>query len=259
MSIDLKSILDPAWLAGIRYGAYSLLFGAGASAGATSADGRPLPLGNAYAKELVERFNLMIKTGTPLQHVWDAASQRAGSEDALRKSSLEPRFTNCVPADYQKIFATFVWKRVFTFNVDDSTATAYAAVGAKLQDIVEVHFEDPYADPVRSADRVQLVYLHGAAGLRDRSVVFSPPAYADSIKSQNTWLHVFAESFLSEPFIVVGASLQEPDFETYLAHKKRFPNPLAPRSLYVDSNIDDAARAICRRLDLIPIEATGEE
>lgn len=259
MSIDLKNILGDVGRAAVAEGRYSLMLGAGASFAATSKDGRPLPLGDAYGKELVEKYGLSINQGTSLQHIWDAAAHRAGSEAALRAGSLEPRFADCVPAEYQKLFSTFAWRRIFTVNVDDSLAGAYASTKSRLQEVQEVHFEDLYSEVNLSNDEVQLVYLHGAAAQRDRAVVFSPPAYADVVAGQKTWFHVFAESFLSDPFFVIGASLREADFETYLAQKKRFPNPLAPPSLYVSPDIDDAAKAICHRLGLTPVQMTGEE
>jgi SIR2-like protein len=259
MPADAKAILEEPEISALRDGHYNLLLGAGASAGARSADGRDLPLGEKFGEELVSRFSLNVKAGTPLQNIWEAASLKAGSEKALRAAALQPRFSGCTPAPYHGLFSTFAWKRIFSFNVDDVLNTAYSSVGGRIQALAEVHFEDPYLDPELAADRVQLIYLHGSASLPDRIVVFSPPAYADAIKDQNTWFHVFAGAFRSEPFIVIGATLREADFEAYLAQKKRYPNPLAPRSLYIDPSIDDAGRAICARLGLLPIEATGED
>lgn len=245
-------------LSALQAGQYSLLLGAGASADALSANGKFLPLGDSYGTELISQFGLQISQNTALQNVWDAAVMRAGSEGIVRAQSLLPRFTGCKPAPYHVLFSQFVWKRIFTFNVDDVLPKAYATQSS-LQTLVETHFEEPYSDPQLSEDRVQLIYMHGAAGMPERTVVFGPPAYSATINNQQTWFHVFADLFLNEPFIVVGASLREPDFESYLAQKRRVTSALQPPSLYINKSIDDAALAICQRFDLIPVELTGGE
>lgn len=86
----------------------------------------------------------------------------------------------------------------------------------------------------------------------------APPSYAAAATRQHTWWHVFADTFLSQPVIVVGASLREPDFETYIHQKRRLPGPTLPNSLYVSPNIDDADRATCNRLGLVPVPLTAE-
>lgn len=241
----------------IRDGQYNLILGAGASADAKSADGRPLPLGGTYAAELISAFGLNVRKDTALPYVWEAALAKAGSERALRQRSSVPRFLHCSPASYHLLIPTFAWKRIFTFNVDDVVHAAYKRVERSLQNEVPIHFDQEYRDANPAGDEVQVVYLHGGELFPELPVTFGPPAYAAAAIRHHTWWHVFADAFLSQPVIVIGASLREPDLESYLYLKRRPPTPLLPSSFYVAPEIDDADHATCLRLGLIPIPMKG--
>ena len=256
--MNLKDVVDEKVANAIQDGAYTLILGAGGSLGATSKDGKPLPLASEYAKELVGTLGLNIRPDTPLPYVWEAAQAKLGSDEALRKVSTRPRFLNCAPAQYHQLIPTFAWRRIYTFNVDDIIPAAYR-VSNRLQDPLAIHFDQDYRDVDTVNDEIQVIYLHGAEIFPDLPVTFGPPAYAASATRQHTWWHVFADTFLSQPVIVVGASLREPDFETYLYLKRRPPGPLLPSSLFVAPNIDDADRATCERLGLVPIPLPGDQ
>lgn len=256
--MDLKKIVDEKVVNAIRDGSYTLILGAGGSLGAKSKDGKPLPLSTEYAKELVGTLGLNIRADTPLPYVWEAALAKLGSEQALRRICTTPRFLGCEPAQYHRLIPTFAWKRIYVFNVDDVIPIAYR-VPNRLQEALAIHFDQDYreVDPIN--DEIQVIYLHGAEIFQDLPIVFGPPAYAATATRQHTWWHVFADTFLSQPVIVVGASLREPDFETYLYLKRRPPGPLLPTSFFVSPNIDDADRAACDRLGLLPISLRGDE
>ncbi len=242
----------------IRDGQYTLLLGANASIGATSQNGQLLPSGQAFAQELADVLQMDIAPGTPLAYVWDAAAHKSGSEQSLRETVSVPRFRGCHPAEYHRLLPTFVWKRIYTFNVDDVIPAAYK-ISRPLQSAIPIHFDEDYKDADPVSDECQVVFLHGSELFPDRPLVFGPPAYATTVTRQHTWWHVFAAAFVSEPFIVIGASLREPDFETYLAWKRRPPQPLGPPSLFVSPQLDDAISATCARLGLIPVQMSGEE
>ena len=253
-----KLDLSPRVIDGIRDGQYTLLLGAGASIGATSQNGQPLPSGQAFAQELVQALQMDIAPDTPLAYVWDAAAHKSGSEQFLRKTLSAPRFLGCHPATHHQLVPTFAWKRIYTFNIDDVIPASYKVSGA-LQTPIPIHFDEDYKDADPVSDECQVVFLHGSEFFPDRPLVFAPPAYAATVTRQHTWWHVFAAAFVSEPFIVIGTSLREPDFETYLAWKRRPPQPLGPPSLYVSPRLDDAIIATCARLGLTPVQMSGEE
>jgi hypothetical protein len=242
----------------IRDGRYTLLLGAGASIGATSQNGQPLPTGQEFGQELVHVLQMDITPDTPLAYVWDAAVQKSGSEQSLRKTVSAPRFLGCHPATHHQLVPTFAWKRIYTFNIDDVIPASYKVSGA-LQTPIPIHFDEDYKDADPVSDECHVVFLHGSELFPDRPLVFGPPAYAATVTRQHTWWHVFAAAFVSEPFIIIGASLREPDFETYLAWRRRPPQPLSPPSFYISPRLDDAISATCARLELTPVQMSGEE
>lgn len=256
--MNLRDVVDEKIVNAVRDGAYTLIVGAGGSVGAKSKDGKPLPLAAEYARELVATLGLSIRDDTPLPYVWEAAIAKLGSDEALRRASTVARFLDCEPAAYHFLIPTFAWNRIYVFNVDDVIRVAYRASN-RLQSAQPIHFDSDYrqVDPI--SDEVQVIYLHGAEIFPDLPIIFGPPAYAATATRQHTWWHVFADTFLSQPVIVVGASLREPDFETYLYLKRRPPGPLLPSSFFVSPGIDDADRATCDRLGLVPIPLRGDQ
>ena len=257
-AVNLKAFVDEKVATAIKDGSYTLILGAGASFGAESKDGTPLPLASGYSKELIAALSLNIRPETPLPYVWEAAVAKLGSEEGLRRNSTIPRFLNCRPAQYHLLVPTFAWNRIYVFNVDDVISAAYH-VPNRLQNARPIHFDEEYREVDPVSDEVQVIYLHGAEIFQHMPIIFGPPAYAATATRQHTWWHVFADTFLSRPVIVVGASLREPDFETYLYLKRRPPGPLLPSSFFVAPNIDDADRATCERLGLSPIPLSGSQ
>jgi hypothetical protein len=247
-------------LTAIREGRYNLLLGAGASRGATSANGEPLPNGDEYGREISKALGLKVAPGTSLPYVWEAALAKCGGNEAdLRARVSVSRFKNCRPAAYHLLVPTLAWRRIYTFNVDDVIPVAYHEASGALQKAHPIHFDEDYQEVDPSEDGCQVVFLHGSELFPSFTVVFGPPAYAATVTRQHTWWHVFADAFMSEPFIVVGATLREPDFESYLALKRRVVEPLDPPSLYVAPDIDDAVLATCKRLSLQPVALKGED
>lgn len=252
---ELEQVFRDAPSRALLDGEYALLLGAGASLGGHSADGRPLPGSVGFAAELISALGLSVAPDTPLPYVWEAALHRVGSERDLVSRHLIPRFRGCQPGPEQRALPTFPWTRIFTFNVDDVVEAAYRAAPSRLQEVVPLHFDSEYREAELEQDRVQLIYLHGSVAWPGEPVVFGPPAYAAAATKQHTWWHVLADTFLSQPMIVVGASLREPDFEAYLALKRRSPVPLSVPSFFVSPDIDDAVVATCSRLGLVPVAA----
>ena len=257
--MDLKEVIDEKVANAVRDGSYTLILGAGASQGAKSADGKTLPLGAEYSMELVATLGLTIRPDTPLPYVWEAAVAKTGSEKALRKRSTVPRFLNCQPARYHLLIPTFAWRRIYVFNIDDVIPAAYRGVPGRLQDGAPIHFDQEYQEVDPTNDEIQVIYLHGGEIFQDLPITFAPPAFAATTTRQHTWWHVFADTLLSQPVVVIGASLREPDFETYLYLKHRPPAPLFATSFFVAPNIDDADRATCSRLGLVPIPLRGDQ
>ena len=64
----IEKDLSERLIAGVRSAKYSLLVGAGFSRVATSADGRPLPIGQELSNELARQFSM--PENHPLARLW---------------------------------------------------------------------------------------------------------------------------------------------------------------------------------------------
>jgi SIR2-like domain len=69
-------------------------------------------------------------------------------------------------------------------------------------------------------DSVQLVHIHGWAGRPEDGYVFSLPEYASTMIPSNAWTSILAHTIATEPFIIAGTSLEEPDLEYFLAGRR---------------------------------------
>ena len=76
----------------------------------------------------------------------------------------------------------------------------------------------------------------------------------------NPWMHLLSEILATEPFIIAGTSLDEPDLEYYLSYR----NTTTPRrgrgpSLLIEPHPNALTEADCVRHNLFLVKATFEE
>jgi hypothetical protein len=243
----------------ITKGLYSLLLGAGASANATSSDGRELPLGPSFGQELVDYFRIDADPTDELRYLWDVAVAKVGNEDELRRIITIPRFNGCKPQPYHLSFPEFPWKRIYSFNIDDVFENAYSANVNRVQNVVSMHYTDDFKDLDRYDNLCQLIHLHGSELFPSKPIVFGPDEYADTVTKSMVWWHVFSQLFFTEPIIVIGATLKESDFEYYYGQRRTIRRAGLPPSLYVSKKINAVGKAICDKYDLHPLEMSGED
>src|ERR1700722_19520032 len=93
-------------------GHYNLLIGAGASLDSQNSSGARLPSGTEYLKFLSEKKGVPPKYS--LQDVYSMVS------DAERETLVTRIFERCVPGPTIMRITTFIWGRMFTFNIDDA-------------------------------------------------------------------------------------------------------------------------------------------
>ena len=201
---------------GVARGEYSLLLGAGASMGARGGNNVPLPSGPKLRDAFITAFS--IDTGgedITLPRAYDAAQR--GNEAGVQ-AFLSDWFTGCEPS-WQDILADFVWRRIWTLNIDDVVENVYEARGIKVD---QFDWTSNHRDTRDSPH--QVIHLHGFiskepdfAG-QPQNLVFSMADYAAALSDSRTWHAVFNDEFADLPFIVLGASLHE-EFDLYQALK----------------------------------------
>ncbi len=234
----------------VRSGTYSLLLGAGASFGGANAKGDPLPLGGTYAAELA-RYKKVAET-TPLQRVF------ALLDEDERKTLVIDRFSGCSPSEALRAIPTFVWKRIFSLNIDDALQAAYAT-SKRLQDQVTRNYRAPFEDESGHAS-VPLIHLHGWVGDPSSGFIFSRDEYLRQLRYINPWMVILAESLAVDPFIIMGTALDEFDLEYYLS--MRTPTTARPDrgpSILVTTNDDAITQHDCLKYDLALFHGTSAD
>ena len=104
-----------------------------------------------------------------------------------------------------------------------------------------------------------LVHLHGKASRarRQDEIVFDISSYVNSLRSGHTWHKVFGDTFPVEPFIVMGASLDEEiDLHSFLEEGRA--RSLDTPSLIILKEMSAFQREEYQKYGLVPVEMTGE-
>ncbi len=229
-------------------GGYNLLLGAGISLDSKNPSGDYLRSGEKLRKDLCQLVG--VNENTPIQRAYTALSQNQ------IKLELVQKFTCQEPGNSAMLLPEFVWRRIFTFNIDDVIEQAYSRKQGRKQDTIPVNFNAPFeATPTK--DHVQVIHLHG--WVRDAGVgfVFSYAEYARIMSGLNPWMHTLAEILASESFIISGTSLNEGDLEYYLSYRnKNTPRKGRGPSILVEPYPDAITEKDCKRHDLLLVKET---
>lgn len=229
---------------GIKAGRYNLLLGAGVSRDSSNAvTGLNYPSGTELAAEFAAAIPGMAPT---------ASLSRL--RKAMRPEQVGPlitdRFSPSTPGSTVRAIADFRWKRVFTLNVDDALERAYETRPLPVQSL-KPYNHDALFESEHNLGVLPVIHLHGWAREPDKDYVFSFAEYAGLMTRNNVWGHVLSDLIRTEPFIVMGTLLDEPDLEYFLAQRGGVqPRDDIPPSILVESFPDPATEADCEKLHL---------
>ena len=230
-------------------GGYSLLLGAGVSRDSRNGVG-PLPSGDELRNTLIGLKKL--KPSSNLARAYQALTQ--GDID----THITDRFIKCSAGPSLLQIPNFNWRRIYTLNVDDALEAAYQTKPGHQSPVPLTHLS-PYMDAT-DVDVIQIVHVHGWVGCAEDGYVFSLPEYANVMGPGNPWTSTLAHTIASEPFIIAGTSLDEPDLEYFLAgrrsegaRKDRGP------SFLIEPSPDAATQKECDRHGLILYQGSFQE
>jgi hypothetical protein len=230
-----------AFVSGLRSGQYNLLLGAGTSMDSHNAFGN-YPTGEALKVELCALKKTSNKYS--LQKVFDLLSE------SEIKSHITDRFLGGTPGETAKLISSFLWKRAFTWNIDDVIESAYKLPGSK-QRLESLHFNSDYQEFLDLSTLIY-VHLHGSALTPEAGYVFSREQYLKQITKINPWMTMLSQFMQGEPFIIAGTALDEIDLDFYLAQRSSLTSrdDRAP-SIIVASEDDEVSAHICKEHDLL--------
>lgn len=238
-------------LSGIRAGRYSLLLGSGFSTVAKSTDGRMLPTGSGLAEELAKEFSL--PTGHPLPRLW-AALPSPEREKYLERRFKQTQISLGEPLPIHR----FVWRSVYTFNVDDVVEQIYKSPSSQ-QTLEVVTHKDSFSTP-ESLGNIRCIHLHGSVLQPDDGYVFSTADYGAATAKHSIWSTVLADELSTTPFLVIGCTLDEYDLEHHLARRGGIDSLREPiPSLFITPFPDSILEATARRFGLIVVKATASQ
>ena len=234
----------------LREGQYNVLLGAAASLGSTNEHGDELPLSDSLRVRLCKLKS--AKDATSLQRLYGTLTSPE-IEDHITKP-----FKNCSPGPTLKGLTQFTWNRVFTLNIDDALDNAYQSEST-YQTSEVYNFVDPYVEN-RERSIVPIVHLHGMTQRPSDGYVFSRSAYIQMMQSQNPWMVFLSEALATDPFIILGSSLDEVDIDYYLSRRtsSSFRTDRGP-SILVEPFGDIVTDADCEKYGLLRYSGTGEE
>jgi len=111
----------------IKNGQLILFLGAGASFGCLTQQRAAIPMSGDLAQQLAFAANLPY-AGEPLDAVYQAARGVLGKRlDDL----LEKNFKHVIPSAEYDAIARYVWRRIYTLNIDDGLDRALGKIALK--------------------------------------------------------------------------------------------------------------------------------
>lgn len=244
---DKLNVLRPSLFAGH----YNLLLGSGISLDSTDSKGIPLKSVSDLTTKLCE-FK-----GVPLSTSLSRVSNLL-EKDEIEKFITIPYYS-CKAGETVKRLTSFVWKTIFTLNVDDALENAYEIATHAKQVAESLNYDTLYKS-VSNKEHLHIVHLHGFTREPDNGYVFSTHEYARTTRSMNFWMHILSELMASEPFIIAGTTLNESDLDYYLAGRteKSGRNNRGP-SLFIEPYPNKITESLCSRHGLILVQAKFSE
>jgi hypothetical protein len=247
----IPAALMPAFRETLIPGSYNLLLGSGISLDSRNGRGQFL--------RSSERLRLDLCAATSAPNTTSLTRVCALLTAKQVHEELVEQFSDCVPGPSVTNLPRFIWRRLFSFNIDDVLENLYEATATRKQSLIPLNFDSSF-EPTPERGLLHAVHLHGWVRRPDSKFVFSASEYARIMASMNPWMHLLSEILATEPFIIAGTSLNEIDLEFYLSHR----NSATPRrgrgpSLLITPNPDVVTRSDCDRYGLVLVPATFQQ
>jgi hypothetical protein len=245
----LDDSLSDAVIQGLYSQQYHLLAGAGVSLDAKDRSGKEnLVDAEQLRKSLCDLVR--VSSSSPL---WRVAGYLTKEQVAAH---LTKPFFGCIPGPTAENIARLIWKSIFTLNIDDVLENAYARNTSRKQDAISVNYTKEF-EIYRNPRELPIIHIHGFTRQPEDKYVFSMQEYARIQRSINPWVHLLSNLIVSEPFIIAGTRLFEPDLEFFFAHRESRSEVMARApSLLIEPYPDAGTEKDCERLGLTLVRAT---
>jgi len=162
-------------------GGYNLLLGSGICLDCHNGIGEQLRSAEKLRLDLCSLKKLKENTALPR-----VAALLTPEE---RQEQLVKSFSNCKPEPSLSNLPNYLWKRLFTFNIDDVLETVYVVAQHRKQTLIPINYDSSF-EPAPDRRELHAVHLHGWVGQSEVPFVFSHAEYARTMHSMNPWMHM---------------------------------------------------------------------
>ena len=149
-------------------GGYNLLFGSGISLDSQNKFGHYLRSTEKLRTDLCKLTG--ANRNTSLTRVYGLLKPEQV------KSEIVEKYSHCRPGSTLKYLPHFLWRRLFTFNVDDVIEELYHNTSNIKQDIIPLNFNSSF-EPTPEKNEIQTIHLHGWVKQPESGFVFSSSEY----------------------------------------------------------------------------------
>jgi tetratricopeptide (TPR) repeat protein len=231
----------------IRNGKVVLFLGAGASHGATDSQNATIPLGNALADKLANKFLDNSYVGQPLSLVSEVAVSEAGL--LKTQSFVKDIFKGFQPKVHHLLIPGFKWKSIFTTNYDYILEEAYKQSSLILQELEPVYRNTLTDEIFKNEKSLPYYKLHGCLDcINDEKLplILTPEQYsAHRIGRENLFRQLETLAF-DHVFLFVGYSFADADIRQAI-NLASSEDDNRPRWYMVGPNIREAEKSLYER------------
>ncbi|MEN7529821.1 SIR2 family protein [Cupriavidus sp. DL-D2] len=232
MNEDIKSA--------IKSGDLILFLGAGASKTSRDRSGKLLLDGYQLAAQLAKEASLPYSDEN-LTVVYSAVRNKLQSRlDVFLESCLR----HARPSSEYLTIAEFVWRRIYTLNIDDALDTALIKVSN--QNVEKFIANDNIKDQDQFFSRLDYIKLNGSIDRLSDGIIFSPAEYAKATARTMPWYEQSASDFLGHPFLFIGTALDEPLLKYHIERYKELHGKQAGISFVITPSATEI-----QKLDLL--------
>lgn len=242
--------MNSSILTAIKKGELILFLGAGASANCKTAASQPLLMSSRLAERLAAVAELPY-AGESLDIVYEAARDILGTR---LNGFMEEQFRHVIPSPEYDILAQYVWRRIYTLNIDDGLDKSLVRISK--QNINKLSASDAYFDRNPFFETLEYIKLNGTADRLSDGVIFSPSEYAEATAKHLPWYSQCASDFVRSPILFIGTQLNEPLLKYHIERYKSL-NPSAQGVSYlIARSATEIQKASLRKYKIEFIEGT---
>ena len=233
-----------------------LVLGAGASASCKNSAGEPVKMGKHLASVLATRAGLPYSE----ENLTDVVSAVRGQylSDLQIREILVREYKGIIPSDEISSLFQVCWKRIYTFNYDDSIENIQkrsSQVRRYYNGIVDsaVEFEGPRF--------LHVIHLHGEIIKPEHGFVLSDIEYARHASSgKNFWYERCGQDYINSTPVFIGTNINEPILLAEIERAKKDGEFVSGRGYVVTpNNLTSIQTAALRSKGLVHLNGTLED